>query len=129
MPGRMPERGRDAGGGRIEARRQSFKGLGPEPIGHVYKGLLDQTGLRAEGLVLGLAGTKNLEPEGTLATLEALLTKRNQGCSTGPRSIRTPSGSPQSSGRWVKVRRRDPVASTWPAGWRRVRMIRARGSG
>src|SRR5262249_48048129 len=60
------------GGGLAEARRLSFRALDIEQIGHVYEGLLDHTAKRADELVLGLAGSKNKEPEIPLATLEAI---------------------------------------------------------
>lgn len=57
-----------------EARRVSFRALDVEQIGHVYEGLLDHTATRAiiGQPVLGLAGTKNQEPEIALADLERL---------------------------------------------------------
>ncbi|MEI8372987.1 MAG: type IIL restriction-modification enzyme MmeI [Planctomycetota bacterium] len=58
------------GGGPAEARRLSFRALDIEQIGHVYEGLLDHTAKRAAEPVLGLAGTKNKEPEIALAALE-----------------------------------------------------------
>lgn len=127
---RMPGRGREAGGGHIEARRLSFKGLGPEQIGHVYEGLLDHTALRAEGLVLGLAGTKKLEPEVPLTTLEALLDKGESGLldwlkeHTGrsPAALKRALGegmSPRPGGievaRWLAACENDPGV------WQRVR--------
>ena len=51
------------GGGPAEARRLSFRALDIEQIGHVYEGLLDHTAVRADEPVLGLAGTKDKEPE------------------------------------------------------------------
>ena len=51
------------GGGPAEARRLSFRALDIEQIGHVYEGLLDHTAVRAGEPVLGLAGTKDREPE------------------------------------------------------------------
>ena len=63
------------GGGPAEARRLSFRALDVEQIGHVYEGLLDHTAVRASQPVLGLAGTKNKEPEVALADLEALREK------------------------------------------------------
>jgi hypothetical protein len=58
-------------GGKSEPRRLSFKGLDVEQIGHVYEGLLDHTAFRSDKDVLGLAGTKNKEPEIALDELEA----------------------------------------------------------
>ncbi|MCC7360977.1 MAG: hypothetical protein IT317_15950, partial [Anaerolineales bacterium] len=58
------------GGGPAEARRLSFRALDIEQIGHVYEGLLDHTARRAAEPVLGLAGTKDKEPEVPLAELE-----------------------------------------------------------
>ncbi len=60
------------GGGPAEACRISFRALDVEQIGHVYEGLLDHTALRAAGPVLGLAGTRDREPEVPLEGLEAL---------------------------------------------------------
>ncbi len=51
------------GGGRAESRRLSFRAFDIEQIGHVYEGLLDHTAKRATEPVLGLAGTKDKEPE------------------------------------------------------------------
>ena len=59
-------------GGGVEPRRLSFKTIEVEQIGHVYEGLLDHQAIRAETTILGLAGTKNKEPEIALETLEAL---------------------------------------------------------
>ncbi len=58
------------GGGPAEARRLSFRALDIEQIGHVYEGLLDHTVVRATDPVLGLAGTRDKEPETTLPELE-----------------------------------------------------------
>ena len=58
------------GGGPAEARRLSFRALDIEQIGHVYEGLLDHTAKRAAEPFLGLAGTREKEPEIALATLE-----------------------------------------------------------
>jgi Eco57I restriction-modification methylase len=58
------------GGGPAEARRLSFRALDVEQIGHVYEGLLDHTAKRAGKVVLGLAGTRDLEPEIPLSILE-----------------------------------------------------------
>lgn len=63
------------GGGPAEARRLSFRALDIEQIGHVYEGLLDHTARRASEPYLGLAGTKDREPEITLAKLEELRAK------------------------------------------------------
>jgi len=59
------------GGGPAEARRLSFRALDVEQIGHVYEGLLDHIAVRASEPVLGLAGTRQKEPEITLPTLLA----------------------------------------------------------
>jgi hypothetical protein len=56
-------------------RRLSFRALDIEQIGHVYEGLLDHTAKRATEPFLGLAGTRDKEPELPLAKLEALLAK------------------------------------------------------
>ena len=61
------------GGGKAEARRLSFRALDIEQIGHVYEGLLDHTAKRAAEPFLGLAGTRDKEPEIPLAELEKLL--------------------------------------------------------
>jgi hypothetical protein len=61
------------GGGPAEARRLSFRALDIEQIGHVYESLLDHTAVRAGEVILGLAGTRNQEPEIPLAKLEAFL--------------------------------------------------------
>jgi hypothetical protein len=61
------------GGGPAEARRLSFRALDIEQIGHVYEGLLDHTAKRADEPYLGLAGTKDKEPEVPLAKLDKLL--------------------------------------------------------
>src|SRR5262245_35466549 len=63
------------GGGPAEARRLSFRALDIEQIGHVYEGLLDHTAKRAGEPYLGLAGTKDQEPEVPLAKLEEVRTK------------------------------------------------------
>jgi hypothetical protein len=63
------------GGGPTEARRLSFRALDIEQIGHVYEGLLDHTAKRASEPYLGLAGTKDKEPEIALAKLEELRAK------------------------------------------------------
>lgn len=57
-------------GGSVESRRLSFRTLDVEQIGHVYEGLLDHTALRADVPVLGLVGSKDLEPEIKLEDLE-----------------------------------------------------------
>jgi hypothetical protein len=59
-------------GGTVEPRRISFRALDIEQIGHVYEGLLDHTAVRANSPVLGLIGTREREPEITLAELERL---------------------------------------------------------
>lgn len=58
--------------GTAEAQRLSFRALDIEQIGHVYEGLLDHTVKRATEPMLGLAGTKDKEPEISLSKLEAL---------------------------------------------------------
>jgi hypothetical protein len=60
------------GGGAPEARRLSFRSLDIEQIGHVYEGLLDHTAKRAVEPMLGLAGTRDQEPEIALSTLEQM---------------------------------------------------------
>jgi hypothetical protein len=61
------------GGGPVERRRLSFRALDVEQIGHVYEGLLDHTAKRASEPILGLRGTKDQEPEISLAELERRL--------------------------------------------------------
>jgi hypothetical protein len=63
------------GGGPAETRRLSFRALDIEQIGHVYEGLLDHTAKRATEPVLGLAGSKDKEPEISLAVLEQIARK------------------------------------------------------
>ena len=63
------------GGGPAEARRVSFRALDIEQIGHVYEGLLDHTARRASEPFLGLAGTREKEPEIPLGELERLAAK------------------------------------------------------
>jgi len=63
-------------GQRQEARRVSFRALDVENIGHVYESLLDHAVRRAEGLVLGLEGSKDAEPEIPVQRLEEV---RSQG--------------------------------------------------
>lgn len=63
------------GGGPKETRRLSFHALDIEQIGHVYEGLLDHTVKRASETILGLAGSKNKEPEIALSKLEELAEK------------------------------------------------------
>ena len=63
------------GGGGVEPRKLSFRALDIEQIGHVYEGLLDHTAVRAEEPILGLVGTKDKEPELSLAVLEAQAAK------------------------------------------------------
>ena len=59
-----------APGGAVEKRRLSFRALDIEQIGHVYEGLLDHTARRAAEIVLGLAGTREKEPEIPLSEIE-----------------------------------------------------------
>jgi hypothetical protein len=56
-------------GGGKEPRRLSFRSLDVEQIGHVYEGLLDHTAVRATEIVLGLAGSRDKEPEVGLSSL------------------------------------------------------------
>lgn len=58
-------------GGGKEPRRLSFRSLDVEQIGHVYEGLLDHTAVRADEIVLGLAGSRDKEPEVGLSLLIA----------------------------------------------------------
>jgi len=58
-------------GGGKEPRRLSFRSLDVEQIGHVYEGLLDHTAVRADEIVLGLAGSRDKEPEVGLSSLIA----------------------------------------------------------
>ncbi|MCY3005158.1 MAG: restriction endonuclease, partial [Planctomycetota bacterium] len=62
-------------GNTTEARKISFRALDIEQIGHVYEGLLDHTAKRATEPVLGLAGTRDKEPEIALAELERIAAK------------------------------------------------------
>ncbi len=64
-----------SGGGPAEARRLSFRALDIEQIGHVYEGLLDHTAKRAHEPILGLAGSKDKEPEIPLTKLEEVAQK------------------------------------------------------
>ena len=59
----------------VEARSLSFRSLDIEQIGHVYEGLLDHTAVRATEPMLGLAGTRDQEPEIALAELEKIAAK------------------------------------------------------
>jgi hypothetical protein len=68
-------RSRLPGGGAIETRKLSFRALDLEQIGHVYEGLLDHTAKRATEPALGLAGTRDKEPEISLAELETIAGK------------------------------------------------------
>jgi len=63
------------GGGPAEARRLSFRALDIEQIGHVYEGLLDHTAKRATEPFLGLAGSRDKEPEFPLSELEKVRAK------------------------------------------------------
>ncbi len=65
------------GGGPAEARRLSFRALDIEQIGHVYEGLLDHTARRAAEPILGLAGTRDKEPEIPLAKLEEMGSRKD----------------------------------------------------
>lgn len=58
------------GGGRAEARKLSYRALDIEQIGHVYEGLLDHVAVRVDADTLGLAGTKDKEPELSIDELE-----------------------------------------------------------
>lgn len=58
------------GGGPVEARRISFKALSVEQIGHVYEGLLDHTGRRAEETLIALRVNKGRDAVHPLAVLE-----------------------------------------------------------
>src|SRR3954452_11356117 len=62
-------------GGTTEAHNLSFRTLDIEQVGHVYEGLLDHTAKRATEPVLGLAGTRDKEPEIALADLEKVAAK------------------------------------------------------
>src|ERR1019366_6813403 len=68
------------GGGAAEARKLSFRSLDIEQIGHVYEGLLDHTAKRATEPVLGLAGSKNNEPEIVVSGLEQIAAKGEDAC-------------------------------------------------
>jgi hypothetical protein len=56
-------------GGTSEARKLSYRALDIEQIGHVYEGLLDHVAVRVDADTLGLAGTKDKEPELSLDEL------------------------------------------------------------
>ncbi len=58
-----------------EARRISYLNLDVEQIGHVYEGLLDHGCARVDEVVLGLIGSKGVEPEIALSDLERELLK------------------------------------------------------
>lgn len=57
-------------GGRAEARKLSYRALDIEQIGHVYEGLLDHVAVRVDSDTLGLAGTKDKEPELSIDELD-----------------------------------------------------------
>ncbi len=59
-----------AQGAATEKRRLSFRALDIEQIGPVYEGLLDHTATRTAETVLGLAGTREKEPEIPLPEME-----------------------------------------------------------
>lgn len=59
-----------AGGNPIEARRLSFRALSVEQIGHVYEGLLDHTGCRADENMIGLDVNKGRESLHSLKEIE-----------------------------------------------------------
>lgn len=63
------------GGGKTESQEISFRALDIEQIGHVCAGLLDHTARRAAEPFLGLAGTRDKEPEVPLRKLEELTTE------------------------------------------------------
>jgi len=56
--------------GRAEARKLSYRALDIEQIGHVYEGLLDHVAVRVDADTLGLAGTKDKEPELSIDELD-----------------------------------------------------------
>jgi hypothetical protein len=102
------------GGGPAEARRLSFRALDIEQIGHVYEGLLDHTAKRADEPYLGLAGTKDKEPEVPLAKLDKLLAteatenteknknkKENQEANNSPSSFSSSVSSVSSVAKYV----------------------------
>lgn len=62
-------RSRGDGGG-AEARKLSYRALDVEQIGHVYEGLLDHVAVRVDADTLGLAGTKDKEPELSIDELD-----------------------------------------------------------
>jgi hypothetical protein len=72
----------------VEARSLSFRSLDIEQIGHVYEGLLDHTAVRATEPTLGLAGTRDQEPEIALAELEKIAAKGRRNCSSSSRTPR-----------------------------------------
>ncbi len=64
-------------GNERQARRLSFRALDVEQIGMVYEGLLDHTVVRADEAVIGLAGTKEKEPEIPLSVLENFVSRED----------------------------------------------------
>jgi len=60
----------DIPGGGKQAQQLSFRALDIEQIGHIYESLLDHKLKRAYGVVVGLKGTKDKEPEIPLEEFE-----------------------------------------------------------
>jgi hypothetical protein len=58
------------GAGTSEARKLSYRALDIEQIGHVYEGLLDHVAIRIDSDTLGLRGSKDKEPEISIADLD-----------------------------------------------------------
>ena len=92
-------------GSPAEARRVSFRSLDIEQIGHVYEGLLDHTALRATEPVLGIAGTRDQEPEIPLRTLEEIARKAAKPEPDGSRKAAKP--EPDGSRKAAKPQSRD----------------------
>ncbi len=59
---------RDAGPS--EARKLSYRALDIEQVGHVYEGLLDHVAVRVDSETLGLRGSKDNQPEISIADLD-----------------------------------------------------------
>jgi hypothetical protein len=107
------------GGGPAEARRLSFRALDIEQIGHVYEGLLDHTAKRAPEPILGLAGTRDKEPEIPLSELEqkrelgddqlvAFLVEQTGRSANALRNALTPNLEAPDAGRLLGVCGNDP---------------------
>ncbi len=96
--------------GGTEARLLSFRSLDIEQIGHVYEGLLDHTARRTTEPMLGLAGSKDREPELALAALEA---KAAQGSAPLIAYLKEETGRSENALR--KLLPADPAAAVAPS--------------